>query len=385
MPTRQLTDLLVRKAVLPKSGQYVIWDKTLSGFGVRISQGGAKSFVVMFYEGKRKRRVTVGKFPTLGLAEARSEAKRILASVTLGEAPDMPSQVDSVVTFSNALDLFIKTHCKKNNRESTAKETERLLRKHFESKLGRMALEDITPQKLAGIIDRLLERPGEANHAFSAIRKFFNWACDRQHIERSPCERMRHPAKSRARERVLDDDEIASIFTVARDQPYPYGSIVLLLLLTGQRRQEIAGLRWEDVDLDSGMITVPAERNKSNRAHQLPITPEVRDILEGLPRLGSNVFPARGNPENTFSGFSKCKRSFDALCGVTDWTLHDLRRTAATNMARLSVLPHVVERILNHSTGTISGVAAIYNRFQYIDEMREALESWEERLERLVR
>lgn len=380
MPTRQLTELVVRNAELPESGQCVIWDKSLPGFGLRVSQGGTRSYVVMFYEGARKRRVTIGKYPALGLGDARSEAKRILANVMLGEPPEMPSKAEPVLDFTKAIDLFVETHCRRNNRAATAKETERLLRKHFAPKLGRMALGDITPQRIAGLVDQLLDTPGEANHAFSAIRKFFNWAHERRHIDRSPCEGMRLPTKPRARERVLDHDEIAKIYRTAVKYPFPYGAIVQLLLLTAQRRQEIVGLRWSDVELDAKVITIPAERNKSGRQHVLPIPPMVGQILENLPRLGDLVFPARGRTDTTFSGFSKAKRTFDAACDVSEWTLHDLRRTAATNMAGLGVPPHVVERILNHSTGTISGVAAIYNRFQYVDEMRSALEKWEERV-----
>lgn len=380
MPTRQLTELVVRNASLPESGQYVIWDKSLPGFGLRISQGGTRSYVVMFYEGARKRRVTIGKYPALGLADARSEAKRILANVMLGEPPDMPSKFEPVLNFTKAVGLFVETHCRRNNRAGTAKETERLLRKHFEPKLGRMALGDITPPRIAGLVDQLLDTPGEANHAFSAIRKFFNWARERHHIERSPCEGMRLPTKPRARERVLGAGEIAKIRAAAKTYPYPYGVIVELLLLTAQRRQEIVGLRWSDIDFSKRVISIPAERNKSDRPHVLPIAPMAGQLLESLPRLGDLVFPARGRTDTTFSGFSKAKRTFDAACDVSEWTLHDLRRTAATNMAGLGVPPHVVERILNHSTGTISGVAAIYNRFQYMDEMRAALEMWEQKL-----
>jgi len=161
----------------------------------------------------------------------------------LGHAPDMPSDSGQVLTFVAAIDVFVAKHCKPNNRPATAKETERLLRRHFEPKLGSMALVDITPQKVAGVIDGLLETPGEANHAFSAIRKLFSWARELRYIERSPCEGMRLPVKPRTRERVLESEEIAKIFNAAKIYPYPYGSIVLLLLLTAQRRQEIVGLQ----------------------------------------------------------------------------------------------------------------------------------------------
>lgn len=380
MPTQSLTEMVLRNAEPPETGQYVIWDKQLSGFGIRISQGGARSFVIMFYEGKRKRRMTLGKFPALGLAEARAEAKRVLANVMLGRAPEMPSTSEKVLRFSEAVTLFVDMHCAKNNRLGTAKETERLLRRHFEIKLGRMLVTDVTAGNIGSIIDGLMSTPGEANHAFSAVRTFFNWARQRRHIDRSPCEGMRLPVRPKARDRVLTEIEVCRIYDAAKSTSYPYGSIVLLLLLTGQRRQEVSGLRWSEINWEDGTITIPAGRNKSNRAHVLPIAPMALDVLKSLPRLHSNVFPARGNPNNTFSGYSKAKHRLDELCNVEDWALHDLRRTVATNLAGLGIAPHVVEKILNHSTGTISGVAAIYNRFGYQDEMREALTLWESKL-----
>jgi integrase len=136
-------------------------------------------------------------------------------------------------------------------------------------------------------------------------------------------------------------------------------------------------MRWSDLDRDNCTWSIPAERTKSNRAQLLPLAPTAMAIIERLPRLTTDlVFSAVGNDESTFSGFSKAKRRLDQLSGGDDWTLHDLRRTAATGMARLGVAPHVVERILNHTTGSLGGVAGIYNRFGYLPEMANALKLW---------
>lgn len=136
-------------------------------------------------------------------------------------------------------------------------------------------------------------------------------------------------------------------------------------------------MRWSDLDFASGLWTIPAELTKSNRAHTIPLTTFTRDLLLTLPRLHDTwVFPARGEIDHSFIGFNKGKRRLDEHADVAPWTLHDLRRTTATGMAKRKVPPHVVERLLNHTTGSLGGIAGVYNRFGYIDEMREALDLW---------
>ncbi len=192
-----------------------------------------------------------------------------------------------------------------------------------------------------------------------------------------------------SRDRVLSDAEIVAIWWVADRMGYPFGRLVQLLILTGQRRAEVGGMRWQEVDPLKGQWELPPgmqdRRHKSERRHLVPLSSQVLGILQSLPRVHDELaFPARGK-ENAISGYSKWKRKLDQLSGVKNWTLHDLRRTAATGMAAVGVPPHVIERVLNHSTGTLGGVAGIYNRFQYLDECRQALERWSQHLESLIR
>lgn len=375
MPKTNLTDLTVRGLKAPTSGQTTYWDDGLSGFGVRVSPGGTKTFTVM--HSKDRRRVTIGRYPILSLADARSIAKKLLAEVTLekrtGRSPS--------ISLSKALELYLTTHCGKNNRESTRKETERLLHRHFAPMFKEGLLETVSTHDLARIIDGLLSTPGEANHAFAAIRGFLRWATRRRYISHSPCEGMRLPARAKTRERVLTDEELTAVFRTARQVGYPFGTIVQVLILTAQRRGEIARLRWDYINEDECVIALPASVTKNNRAHVFPYGDMCAEVLSAIPKIDEvYLFPARGNPEQTFSGWSKAKRSFDALCPIAPWTLHDLRRTAATNLAAFGTPPHVTERLLNHASGTVSGVAAIYNRHAYMDEMRKALRAWERQL-----
>ena len=374
MPKTHLTDLTLKHLLVPERGQTTYWDDALSGFGVRVSQGGGKTFTVMF--GDDRRRVTIGRYPILSLSEARGAAKRLLAEATLKRVEKTPS-----LTFAEAVELFLATHCAQKNRTSTRDETERLLRRHFLPVFEDRPLASITKHDVSSILDGLLARPSGANHAFAAIRVLLRWATRRGYLTHSPCEGMAQPARLASRERMLTDMELAAVLTTAKGFAWPFGPIVVLLILTGQRRSEIGGLRWDYIDEQQQTMTLPASLTKNNRAHVFPYGSMCREVLTGIPKVDDvYLFPARGNREHTYAGWGKAKRTFDALCPIAPWTLHDLRRTVATNLAALGTPPHVTERLLNHVSGTVSGVAAIYNRHAYMSEMRQALDAWERKL-----
>ena len=183
---------------------------------------------------------------------------------------------------------------------------------------------------------------------------------------------------------MLTDPELVRVWAAAEMMGYPFGHIVQLLILTAQRRSEVTGMRWVELDLTKGVWTIPVERTKAGRTHELPLSQVSIKLLQALPKVHDNlVFPARGK-DNPASGFSKWKHQLDALAGMSDWRVHDLRRTAASSLAQLKVPPHVIEKILNHTTGTLGGVAGIYNRFGYLSEMKDALDQWANHLARLV-
>jgi integrase len=390
VPKTRLTDISVKALTPPQKGQLTYWDDG-SPLGVRVSQGGAKSFVVLLGSGQRH---TIGRYPTIKLADARDEAKRVLAEHTLGRHRP-PS-----IRFAEALDLFVETHCKQHNKPSTATETERLLRKHFLPRLRQLDLAEISKRDVSQILDKLLPTQ-KANGQFAAIRAFFRWAVRRGLILHSPCEGMQLPSKPHARDRVLDDTELVSVWRAAEQYGHPFGTIVHLLILTGQRRGEIAALEWDWIGAET--ITLPAAITKNGLQHTFPIGNLARGVIESVPRLHEKLlFPARGK-DGPFSGWSKTKAALDThiatdevgevpvdedtgqpLLALSPWTLHDLRRTFATNLAALGTPIHVTEKILNHVSGTVSGVAAVYNRHAYMDEMRAAIDAWESKLTRLL-
>jgi integrase len=203
-------------------------------------------------------------------------------------------------------------------------------------------------------------------------------------LEKSPCQGIQKPAKTAPRDRVLTDNEVRSVWLSLEVVGYPYGPFAQILLLTGQRKGEVAGMRWTELDFRESLWSIPADRNKSDRAHVVPLTSKVLELIEGLPRSDPTlVFPTRA-PGRTLHDFSRWKAELDAASKVTNWRLHDFRRTAATGMAKAGVGPHVVERILNHSTGILGGVAGVYNRFGYLPEMRSALETWQDHVLKVI-
>jgi integrase len=377
-----LTDLSLKKLAPPARGQMEVWDGRIPGFGIRVSTTGAKTFVLVYRHDGRPRRLTIGRYPALSLAEARAMAQQALASSARGQDPlavKLEASPRDPLLFTNLLDEFVETHCKRHNKPSTAHETERILRSDFFPGWRAKRVDSIRKGDVLRVLDRLVSEgtPSAANHAFAAVRKYFNWCVQRGYIDVSPCLGVQSPAKHKSRDRVLSDDELALAWRHAPGCSYPFEQIVRLLILTAQRRGEVALMQWSHVDLRDGLWSIPAEMTKSNRPHTVPLVKEAVDILAKLPRLDEAlVFPSKKMPGQAWDGFTKAKWRLDAHVGFRDWTLHDLRRTVATGMARLGVAPHVVERILNHTSGSLGGVAGVYNRFGYLPEMRAALELW---------
>ncbi len=390
MAEEGLTDLSIRKLAARPGQRYEVFDGKVPGFAIRVAPSGVKSFVVYYRRDGRNQRVTLGRFPILSLKEARRLAVDTLNRVAHGEHPQGERRESAAqLAFASVVDDFVRIYCNEQNRPSTARETERLLRSGFVSVWGDQDLRSIGRSDINVVLDSFLANgtPSAANHALSAIRKFFNWCVDRGILDSSPCASIKRPAPLRHRERALSEGELHAIWRATADIGYPYEHLVRLLILTAQRRGEVAGMQWDELDLKQATWLIPGARTKNKRSHRVPLSGGAVEILKSVPRTHPlHVFPARGNDETTFSGFSKLKCELDARAGLSEnhFTLHDLRRSAATGMAGLGVAPHVIERILNHVSGTFGGVAGVYNRFAYETEMRHALELWAAHLQKLV-
>jgi integrase len=207
-----------------------------------------------------------------------------------------------------------------------------------------------------------------------SLKTFLRWCVGQAIIDRSPAEGVPLPTKEVARDRVLSDTELTQVILAARKIGGPYGSIVELLALTGQRREEVACLHWEELDLAQLIWTIPQARTKNAKAHIVHLSRQALAVLKRADQRGRLVFSLLGT--KPFQNFTHAKRRLDQLSGVTGWRLHDLRRTCVSGMARLGIAPHVADKILNHQAGTISGVAAVYQRHEFLSERRQALDAW---------
>jgi integrase len=373
----QLTDITVRN-LTPEHKQRTYHDDNVRGFGVRVGPGGSKTFVLVC--GAARERITIGRYPIISLSEARGEAKRILAERTLG------AKRPRHVRFETALIEFGTQHCDRKNRPSTAKETKRVLNKHFLPPFRRKYLDEIADSDIGKIIEGVSHTPSAANHAFTAARTFFRWVAKspRRYIPFSPMSGMSLPFAPVKRKRVLTDRELVAVWRTAQARTDDYGVIVRLLILAGQRRGEIASLHSAYIEGD--VVTLPEELAKNGHEHAYPLCGLAQTLL---PHRDGLLFPARarGTPTNHWS---ECKEAFDMECQIAPWQLRDLRRTFATKLAGLRVPPHIIERLLNHRLGTIqfggeiSAVAAVYNRHLYLEEMREAVALWEKYISALI-
>jgi integrase len=255
-------------------------------------------------------------------------------------------------------------------------ELTRILQRDLVDRWGSRSVHHITKRDVIDLVTSVVERgaPVGANKVLKVTKSFFNWCVGRAILDRSPTEGVKAPTAEITRDRVLSDEELAKVLIAGRQLANPYGGIVEMLTLTAQRRQEVARMTWEEIDLARRVWTLSGSRTKNGKPHVVQLSGEAIAVLAARAFRERYVFSIDGN--KPFKDFAAAKLKLDHLSGVTGWRLHDLRRTAVSGMARLGVAPHVADRILNHTSGTISGVAAVYQRHEFMEERREALERW---------
>jgi integrase len=245
---------------------------------------------------------------------------------------------------------------------------------------------EITRRDVLSILDRVVDAgtPILANRVLAAMRKLFNWALERDIISISPCAAVKSPAAERTRDRVLSDDELRTVLIAADRVGGRFGPLVRLLALTGQRRSEVAHARWEEIDIENRLWTLPSERVKNNRPHTIPLSGAVISILRAIPR-GASPYVFTTNGTSPSEGFSKGKRRLDALLpDMAPWRLHDLRRTCASGMQRLGINLPVIEKVLNHVSGSFAGIVGVYQQHSFSEEKKQALEAWGRHVESLM-
>jgi len=364
----RLTEITIKSLQAPQTGARIYTDEIVPGFGVRVSQGGTKSFVLT--HGPRHQRETIGRVGIVGLQEARTEAKRRLAEYTLGKHKPRAASWDT------AKDEFLAEKAASLKPRSHADYTY-IINRHF--KYGATKLSELSPHDLTKSIERLSKTPAEQQHAYVIVRAFIRWAHRKHYVDRNPMERMQAPHSYVPRERFLTNDELKRVWNGAGNDTF--GRIVKLLILTGQRKGEITNLTGSMVGDDT--ITLPSWLTKNSRQHTLPLGSTAKAILNPLSPRDACFFPALGKT-TPFCGFSKCKAGLEKRCGFSDWTLHDLRRTFASGLASLGISLPVVERLLNHVSGSFGGIVGVYQRYDFFPEMRDAITRWDAHIHQLV-
>ena len=373
----------MKKALTNKIAEHVdphpsrrieIRDALLPGFGLRVTPQGRKSWFVVGRVASRQVRHTIGTYPSVSLSDARKAAQGIIGQIQLGTYFAPNASAPAPLTFKEATKEFIAKHAKPNTRGW--KRSESLLR--LFATLDDRPLAEIRRAEVVRILDVMVtgRAPIRANRALAAIKKLFAWALDRGLIEMHPIIGLKPVGKEARRERVLTDNEIRSLWSACDTEGFPFGPLIQLLLLTGQRRGEVASMRWVNIDFEREIWTIPADLAKNGRAHEVPLSKAAIALILTSPVFNKAQLVFTTNGSTPVSGFGRAKARLDAATGNSNWRLHDLRRTTASGMARTGVSPHVIEKVLNHLSGQISGVAAIYNRHGYDSEKRDALDRW---------
>jgi integrase len=379
MPRVKLTKSVIDSLPTPQS-DIVYWDATLPGFGVKVTPKGRKVFIVLYRTGgagSKLRKYTIGPYGRVTLHQARVAAQKVFTAKLEGRDPAAEKRERKRRLVADRVEDLLETFVQQRlSQNRSGGEIARLLRREIGKAWAGRSIHEIAKRDVVEVVSAIERRgaPVAANKALKSIKMFLRWSVGRAILDQSPAEGVPTPNKEVARDRVLSDDELARVILAAREIDDRYGGIVELLALTGQRREEVARLAWEELDLGRRVWTIPKERTKNAKPHVVHLSDEAIAVLERRQKQGAHVFALHGG--KPFQEFSFAKRKLDAVSGVTGWRLHDLRRTCVSGMARLGVAPHVADKILNHQSGTISGVAAVYQRHEFLRERKDALERW---------
>jgi integrase len=368
-------------ALKPRAARYAFPDPEQRGLYVRVQPSGAKSFVAVSLDPHGKQVwATIGAADVLSIAEARERARDAVRRIRDG-LPAFEAPTKKPETFQDVAEQWLRRHVRGNGLRSEAEVT-RLLQRHVYPSWKGRPLRDLRRSDVAELLDQVEDEHGarQADYVLAITRQIATWYASRRDDYQPPFIKgmRRTNPKARARSRILTDDEIRLVWQAADGR---FGALVKLALLTAQRRQKLATMRWQDVAID-GTWRIPVEAREKGAPAELVLPALALDIIRALPRLGDNPFILAGRGDSHISGFSKAKAALDGqLPTVTGWIVHDLRRTARSLMSRAGVPNDHAERVLGHAR---PGVEGIYDQYHYRDEMRLALAKLATLVEQIV-
>jgi integrase len=406
-PAVRLNEETIKRLPVPEKGNRITYfpDAVLQGsqvprgFGVRVTASGAKSFVINYRIKRDEYRYTIGSYPDWSALRAVREARNLRQRIDRGENPlEDRKRLPTTRTVSGLLEEFVERYVEKEAKLRTAYPIKRAFDQLVKPSIGKIGVYELRRSDVARMLDKVADESGlvMADKTLAWLRKAFNWYAGKDDKFNSPIVKgmSRTRPRERARTRVLSDDEIRIIWPLLAGAG-TFGAMLKTLLLTAQRRDEVATMVWKEIDKD-GIWTIPAERYKTKRPNHVPLSDTAWAAIEAQPRIDGcdYVFPSR--TKTPFSGFAKSKARLDKAVllymqkrakkgakvePLPNWTLHDLRRTAKTLMARAGVRPDISERVLGH---VIAGVEGTYDRHSYADEKRDALENLAAMIERIL-
>ncbi|CAN5166913.1 site-specific integrase [soil metagenome] len=388
-------------------------DAAQPGLYFVVQPTGARSWAVRYRHQGRPRKATLGSYPKVKLPLARELAQATLRAASEGKDPagekvEARRIAASGVRNSDLVKVVWKEYQERHlstKRDRTAEAANGVFNHHVIPKLGKRRIGEITKRDILGILDDYIKagHPSAANRARAVMTAFFNWALARDIIPMSPCAGIKPPSAVRFRDRVLSDDEVRWLWKACKEEPHPFGRMTQLAMLTGARRDEVRGITDSELKLTDKLWKLPAARAKNGREHDMHLSDTALAIIEAVPKVKNEaglLFTTTG--ETPPSGFSRAKGRMDGLMlgyaraeakkrgddpakvEIPDWVIHDLRRTMASGMARLGVQLPVIERCLNHVSGSFGGIVGVYQRHSFADEKRAALETWSAHIESLV-
>jgi integrase len=359
----------------------VFWDTTLPCFGLMITSSGHKSWIAQYRHGGRSRRYTISAVSKLDLEAARKRARAILGKVAHGEDPADAKRKAAEASSNSFMAVAGRYLAREGGRLRTTDRRRATLEGLVFPKLGAKQIDEISRLDIVHLLDGIEDErgPARANEVLAIVRRIFSWHAIRSDTFRTPIVPGMARALQGERTRVLSDAELTRVWTCAETYPGPWGQLVRYLLLTACRRGEAAGARWSEIE--DGLWTIPPERYKTGTAVTLPLSAAATKVLAELPRFASSDFIFTISGRAPVMGFSAFKLKFDFVCGVRDWTIHDLRRTSRSLLSRAGVDADVAERCLGH---VIGGVRGVYDKHRYVEEMRHAFEALASLIDRIV-
>jgi integrase len=371
MPKIALTDAAVKRLKAPAQGQIDFFDSGYPGLTLRISCGGRKTWNYCYRFAGKPRRMSLDVYPVMSVAEAHDAWRAARDRVRAGHDPAKPS-ITPATDFGSIFEEWMQ---RDQEQHRSARDTRKRIEREVLSLWAHRKIDSIGRRDILDALDRMVDRGNvtSALRLYAHLHRMFQWCLGRGIVQANPVTALPKPASETRRDRVLDDAELLKVWQAAEKVGYPYGQATQVLILTGARRQEIAALRWSEIE--DGIIHLSGARTKNGEPHLISLSSFARPILASLPQTGDFVFSLTG--KFPIRNWSRAKADLDDFAGVTEpFVIHDLRRTVATGLQKLGVPLEVTEAILGHTSGSRSGVVRIYQRHDYLPERKAALESW---------